>query len=313
MPNQSPEQIAAKRKDGEEIALLLGNDVLYNGPWFVGEKFYGHTFTDAANTGTTFLCHDLEDCKQRLEAKRRQFGAAPPEFLAQNGRYNNTAMTTQLVSPEGCPPGQVPRPRYGEEYIGRFRTRVVCIDRSIAALIDRLNDNGYKTNSSCSGLAIDHPGQPLYDPDDEYQVSTYGFIRFDGLNKKREDRVRSAAKKHGLDFAYYPFKKWTVVSMVKVSRELARSDPDYPVSDTLPDNGLLRLWNSFVDDVIDTAMTLEAEVLSQYPIGNVPDNTEKETSVPESPFPSSRGRLYPPKKMSTRKKRSTKQGGSLLN
>lgn len=39
----------------------------------------------------------------------------------------------------------------------------------------------------------------------------------------------------------------------------------------------------------------QAEVLNQYPIGGVPDNTEKETKVPESPMPILKGSTAPPK------------------
>ena len=53
----------------------------------MGDKFYGHAFTDAGGTGTTFLCHDPDDCKSRLQEKRREFGAAAPEFLAATKQY----------------------------------------------------------------------------------------------------------------------------------------------------------------------------------------------------------------------------------
>ena len=53
----------------------------------MGEKFYGHAFTDAGGTGTTFLCHDPEDCKSRLQEKRREFGAAAPEYSPATKQY----------------------------------------------------------------------------------------------------------------------------------------------------------------------------------------------------------------------------------
>ncbi|MBA7617874.1 hypothetical protein ES703_25192 [subsurface metagenome] len=63
-------------EEGERIAKQLGNGVIYNGPWWKSkDEFIGHTFTDVAVTGTTFICHDLEDCKARLIQKRKEFDA----------------------------------------------------------------------------------------------------------------------------------------------------------------------------------------------------------------------------------------------
>ena len=77
MADQSPEQIHAA---GEEIARQLGNSVRYDGPFMKDGHLFGYAFTDVAVTGTTFLCHDVEDCKSRLQEKRREFGAAAPEY-----------------------------------------------------------------------------------------------------------------------------------------------------------------------------------------------------------------------------------------
>ena len=68
------------QQEGEEIARQLGNGVIYNGPQMNKGKLYAHLFTDVAVTGTTFACHNLEDCKQRLIKKREEFGAEPPSL-----------------------------------------------------------------------------------------------------------------------------------------------------------------------------------------------------------------------------------------
>ena len=71
------------KKEGEEIAKKLGNGVIYNGPWLDDGslddgsegKLVFHTFTDAAETGTTFVAKTLKQAKQRLMKKRKMYNA----------------------------------------------------------------------------------------------------------------------------------------------------------------------------------------------------------------------------------------------
>ena len=78
---ESPGSDSRISQEGKDIARQLGNGVIYNGPQMDRDKFVGHVFTDAAVTGTTFMCNDLEGCKARLAQVRERFGAAPPITL----------------------------------------------------------------------------------------------------------------------------------------------------------------------------------------------------------------------------------------
>ena len=80
-------------EEGERIAKQLGNGVIYNGPWMRKGKFIGHTFSDVAVTGTTFVCQELEDCKAKLIQRRKEFGAEPPKEEEQVRKNNQSGFT----------------------------------------------------------------------------------------------------------------------------------------------------------------------------------------------------------------------------
>ena len=73
-------------------------------------------------------------------------------------------------------------------------------------------------------------------------------------------------------------------------------DESYGLLETEPKGDYERVYRKFPRGHWGfRSNNIEPEVLSQYPIGNVPDNTEKETSVPESPMPILKGTEAPPK------------------
>ncbi len=59
--------------EGQAIAEAL--TIHYNGPWFSDDEFIGHTLTDTEVTGITFVCKDLEGCRERLVGRRLAFDA----------------------------------------------------------------------------------------------------------------------------------------------------------------------------------------------------------------------------------------------
>ena len=67
-------------------------------------------------------------------------------------------------------------------------------------------------------------------------------------------------------------------------------DESYGLLETEPKGDYERVYRKFPRGHWGfRSNNIEPEVLSQYPLGDVPDNTEKETSVPESPMPILKG------------------------
>ncbi len=71
---------------GEEILRQLDNGLSYRGPWLPygpDGEFIGHIFNDDTVTETSFVCHDIEECKADLVRARKEFNSEPPVFKAQ--------------------------------------------------------------------------------------------------------------------------------------------------------------------------------------------------------------------------------------
>ena len=77
--------IGSLQAEGERIALDL--NLYYNGPWMDKESFLGHTLTDTEVTGTTIVCKDLEECRQKLASSRKAFSEYKPEVKSPAQAY----------------------------------------------------------------------------------------------------------------------------------------------------------------------------------------------------------------------------------
>jgi len=96
--------------EGEKIAEQLGG-LHYNGPWMEGEMFLGHTLTDTHpifGTGTTFICKDLEDCRERLRFHREAFAAQRSPITRQmTAEVIKQLREEGLIPPPGLPPKEM--------------------------------------------------------------------------------------------------------------------------------------------------------------------------------------------------------------
>lgn len=73
-------------------------------------------------------------------------------------------------------------------------------DPGLRNLLWKLNDKGFTTISSCSGLRADHGGSTTIKLDAEYEALRRGYIQFQ-VNSKNK-RVEEAATKAGLTVFY---------------------------------------------------------------------------------------------------------------
>jgi len=188
-------------------------------------------------------------------------------------------MSEHHVVPRECPYGQVQRSQYGQEYdTSGAGLRNVCIDSSIAGLIDELNEAGYKTYASCSGIVQDHPGQVMFD--EESEVSDMGYIAFKRLSPEREKQIKKAAQIAGLDIqeedisGEFPELSYQgVLIYAPPSLELAElsGDPDFP--GTISEVKLVQMWGKFKNALLGNVASTHPLVLERFPYP-APDQME---------------------------------------
>jgi hypothetical protein len=88
-----------------------------------------------------------------------------------------------------------------------IKGQICPIDRSISTIIQNLNDFGFFTYESCSGLKAEHEFVPEYEHPSPH-------ISFDLVNLSREDLIIDAIKRSGWNYRYidYPFVGVKVIS-----------------------------------------------------------------------------------------------------
>ncbi|MDD4985816.1 MAG: hypothetical protein PHQ43_08510, partial [Dehalococcoidales bacterium] len=204
-------------------------------------------------------------------------------------------------------PGRVSRPQYGKQYSQEGVLEDVWIDAGIVGLIDDLNQSGYKTFQSCSGLEKDHPlGELIIDNGPGGKGLSSGYISFrkSDITKEQVNNIKNIARVAGIEVMddsktldiYLPpsldtIKLW-LPEQLQGYEGFAKTDKE-----------ISQKWETFRTGLLGpgqladgaSTMTKEPEVIRRYPTGQVPTTTEELTGVPMSPFPVIKGTEAPPK------------------